>query len=67
MHVGSGPEPLFTLRGDYGTFELVAENVPAADEDEAFRLTGLSTTLRLFGWHVKGLSGEEWTITRQFG
>lgn len=66
-HDGTGPEPLFTLKGNYGTFELVAENVPAADEAEAYRLTGLSSTLKLFGWRVKGLTGEEWTITRQFG
>jgi hypothetical protein len=51
------------LTGNYGTF-VIQRVVEAADEDAAFMLTGIGTTLTAAGWTmVEPPEGEEWDIT----
>lgn len=59
--------PQFKLTGDYGTF-VIQRTVEAADKDEAFTLTGISTTLEAAGWTMlETPEGEEWEITEVVG
>jgi hypothetical protein len=61
--VAANHMPKFKLTGNYGTF-VIERVVEAADENAAFMLTGIGTTLTAAGWTmVEPPEGEEWEIT----
>jgi hypothetical protein len=57
----------FKLTGNYGTF-VIERVVEATDQDEAFTMTGIGTTLTAAGWTiVEPPEGEEWEIEEFVG